>query len=169
MRYPGMAAFPAIGNPDFLAVASDRFLTETVTHGRPGRRMPAWGEGEGGLRPAEIQSVVAHVRAFANGTPAPVDAEPSRWVEGDAARGARLYADACASCHGARGEGREGPALANPRFLATATDTYLVDTVRRGRRGTSMPAFGAASPAHRLLSDEEIRDVVSLLRSWEVK
>ncbi len=165
MRYPGMAAFPAIGNPDFLALASDRFLTETVTHGRPGRRMPAWGEG--GLRPAEIQSVVAHVRAFAAGVPAPIDGEPSRWVAGDAGNGARLYADACASCHGTAGEGREGPALANARFLAAATDTYLVETIRRGRRGTAMPGFGAASPTHRLLSDEEIRDVVSLLRSWK--
>lgn len=165
MRYPGMAAFPAIGNADFLAVASDRFLTETVTHGRPGRRMPAWGEG--GLRPAEIRSVVAHVRTFAGGAPAPADAEPSRWVVGDTATGARLYGDACASCHGSAGEGREGPALANASFLAAATDTYLVETIRRGRRGTSMPGFGAASPTHRLLSDEEIRDVVSLLRSWE--
>jgi mono/diheme cytochrome c family protein len=169
MRYPGMAAFPAIGNPDFLALASDRFLTETITHGRPGRRMPAWGEAEGGLRPAEIRAVVAHVRAFGEGIPAPTDAGPARWVAGDAANGARLYADACASCHGPAGEGREGPALANPRFLAAATDTYLVETIRRGRRGTSMPAFGAASPAHRLLADDELGDVVALLRSWEEK
>jgi cytochrome c oxidase cbb3-type subunit 3 len=166
MRYPGMAAFPAIGNPDFLALASDRFLIETVTHGRPGRRMPAWGEG--GLRPAEIRSVVAHVRAFGDGT-APIDEGPTRWVAGDAANGARLYADACASCHGPAGEGREGPALANPRFLAAATDTYLVETIRRGRRGTSMPGFGAASPTHRLLADDELHDVVTLLRSWEEK
>jgi len=34
MRYPGMAAFPAIGNPDFLAIASDRFIQATVQHGR---------------------------------------------------------------------------------------------------------------------------------------
>ena len=167
MRYPGMAAFPAIGNPDFLAVASDRFLAETVTHGRPGRRMPAWGEGEGGLRPPEIEAVVAHVRSFAPGVPPPTDAEPHRWVRGGADDGARLYADACATCHGARGEGKEGPALANARLLAAATDTYLVETIRRGRGGTSMPGFGAASPAHRVLSDPEIEAIVRFLRSWE--
>jgi len=166
MRYPGMAAFPAIGNPDFLAVASDRFLTETVTHGRPGRRMPAWGEG--GLRPEEVTAVVGFVRSLAGRTPAPVDAEPYRWAKGDAAAGAELYAGTCASCHGEKGEGKEGPALANPRFLAAATDTYLAETIRRGRRNTSMPAFGSASPQHRVLDDREIAAVVSFVRTWEV-
>jgi mono/diheme cytochrome c family protein len=167
MRYPGMAAFPAIGNPDFLAVASDRFIRATVEHGRPGRRMPAWGEAEGGLGPEEIDRVVAHVRGFAPKVPAPADAEPHRFVRGDAAAGARLYADACASCHGEAGEGKEGPALANPRFLAAATDTYLLETIRRGRRGTSMPGFAGASPAHRVLDDAEIAAVVAFVRTWE--
>jgi mono/diheme cytochrome c family protein len=167
MRYPGAAAFPAIGNPDFLAVASDRFLTETVTHGRPGRRMPAWGAGEGGLRPGEVASVVAFVRSLAPDVAAPVDAEPRRWAKGDVAAGAALYADACASCHGTKGEGKEGPALANPRFLAAATDRYLIETTRRGRRGTSMPAFGSASPQHRVLDEAEIAAVVSFVRTWE--
>jgi mono/diheme cytochrome c family protein len=167
MRYPGMAAFPAIGNPDFLAVASDRFVAATIQHGRPGRRMPAWGEKEGGLRPAEIEAVVGHVRSFADGTPPPVETEPRRWVTGDAQAGARLYADACASCHGAGGEGKEGPALHNRVLLDNASDTYLVETIRRGRRGTSMPSFGAPSPAHRLLSDDEIQSIVRFLRTWE--
>lgn len=165
MRYPGMTAFPAIGNPDFLAVASDRFLTETVTHGRPGRRMPAWGEG--GLRPAEVEAVVAFVRSLGGDAPAPVDVEPRRWAKPDATAGAELYAGACASCHGENGTGKEGPALANPRFLAAATDTYLAETIRRGRRNTSMPAFGSASPQHRVLEDREIAAIVSFVRTWE--
>jgi len=167
MRYPGLVAFPAIGNPDFLAVASDRFLKATVTHGRPGRRMPAWGEKEGGLRPAEIDLVVAHVRALGNGVPSPEETEPRRWVKGDAQAGARLFTDACASCHGAKGEGKEGPALHNQGLLTNATDRYLVETIRRGRRGTSMPTFGASSTAHRLLSDPEIESIVTFIRTWE--
>lgn len=167
MRYPGMAAFPAIGNADFLAVASDRFLIETVTYGRPGRRMPAWGEAEGGLRPGEIEAVVAYVRSFAPDVPAPLDGEPRRWARGDVETGARLYAEACASCHGADGAGGEGVALATPRFLAAATDTYLTETIRRGRRGTGMPGFGSPSPAHRVLDDAEIEAIVGFMRSWE--
>jgi mono/diheme cytochrome c family protein len=167
MRYPGLSAFPAIGNPDFLAVASDRFLAGTVTHGRPGRRMPAWGEKEGGLRPAEVDAVVAHVRSFGNGIPSPLETEPRRWAKGDVKAGARLFADVCASCHGPNGEGKEGPALHNQGLLANATDRYLIETIHRGRRGTSMPSFAASTTANRLLSDEEIESIVTFIRSWE--
>jgi cbb3-type cytochrome c oxidase subunit III len=168
MRYPGMTAFPAIGNPDFLAIASDHFITETVRHGRPGRRMPAWGDKEGGLRPTEIEAVVAHVRSFGD-LPPPREEEPSRWVAADPTKGSALYTDSCASCHGRNGEGAEGPALNNPVLLRSATDTYLVETIQRGRRGTSMAAFGAASPTHAALSPPEIEAIVAFIRTWEVK
>ena len=127
--------------------------------------MPAWGEG--GLRPAEVDAIVAHVRTLGGDVPAPAEDEPRRWVQADAA-GAPLYAATCASCHGDRGEGKEGPALANPSFLAAASDRYLIETVRRGRRGTSMPGFGGASPQHRTLGDDEITSVVAYIRTWEV-
>jgi cbb3-type cytochrome c oxidase subunit III len=169
MRYPGMTAFPAIGNVDFLAVASDRFITQTVQHGRPGRRMPAWGDKDGGLRSGEIEAVVAHIRSLGNGIPAPIDREPFRWVAGDREVGARLYRENCASCHGPDGKGVEGPALNNQGLLRDATDAYLVETIRRGRRGTSMPSFAAPSTTHRLLSDEEIESIVTFIRAWEVK
>jgi cbb3-type cytochrome c oxidase subunit III len=167
MRYPGMAAFPAIGNADFLAIASDRFIRATVQHGRPGRRMPAWGEKDGGLRPAEIDAVVQYIRSLRPDVPAPADAEPARWVKGDARLGATLFKDNCASCHGAAGEGKEGPALNNRVLLASATDTYLVETAKRGRAGTSMPAFSQAGTTHRLLSDPEIEAIVTFIRRWE--
>jgi cbb3-type cytochrome c oxidase subunit III len=169
MRYPGMAAFPAIGNPDFLAVASNRFIAATVQHGRPGRRMPAWGEAEGGLRPAEIEAVVAHVRGFAPGVAPPSESEPPRWVRGNVDEGQRLYQANCAACHGAQGEGREGPQLHNQVLLKNASDRYLVETVRRGRRRTSMPNFANPGAAHRQLADAEIEAIVTFLRTWEVK
>lgn len=166
MRYPGMPPFPAIGNEDFLAVASDEFIAASVRHGRPGRRMPAWGDKEGGLRPAEIAAVVEHVRSFVD-VPSPVDTRPRRWVAADSTVGSRLYADHCASCHGVEGKGAEGPALANAVLLRSATDTYLIETIRRGRRGTSMAAYAAASPAHATLSPAEIEAIVAFIRTWE--
>jgi len=168
MRYPGMAAFPAIGNPDFLGIASDRFITETVRHGRPGRRMPAWGDKDGGLRPEEIEAVVAHVRALSD-TPPPAETQPRRWVQADAVAGAALYAASCASCHGRNGEGAEGPALHNDVLLRSATDTYLIETIRRGRRGTSMAAFAAAATTRATLSPQEIEAIVAFIRTWEEK
>lgn len=169
MRYPGMTAFPAIGNPDFLGRVDDAFLRSAVQRGRPGRRMPAWGQLEGGLRPAEIGAIVSFLREMAR-APAPAPAgRPQRWVEGDAGEGAALYAANCAPCHGDEGEGKEGTALANPVLLETATDTYLVETIRSGRRGTSMPGFANPSPVRQLLAQDEIESIVAHIRSWEVE
>lgn len=168
MRYPGMSAFPAIGNPDFLAVASDDFLVRTITHGRPGRRMAAWGEKEGGLRVEEIRRVVAHLRTLAAASCEP-DPRPARWAKGDAGAGARLFASDCAQCHGAKGEGGEGPALANAGLLGAATDTYLYETIRRGRRGTTMLGFAEPSTVRPALSPAEIESIVTHLRSLETK
>jgi len=169
MRYPGMAAFPAIANPDFLALASDEFLRRTIRSGRPGRRMPAWGEKSGGLRLDEVETLVGFVRRLGGGVAARPDSRPPRWVAGDAARGAELWKANCAACHGAAGEGAEGPALANAVLLSSATDTYLFETVRRGRRGTPMPAFSVPSPVRRTLTDDEIESLVTHIRGWEVE
>ncbi len=167
MRYPGLAAFPAIGNPDFLALASDRFIAEHIRRGRAGRRMPAWGEKSGGLRESEIDAIVAYLRGLGPATPLQEIAGADRWAKGNADEGARLYAAACAGCHGDRGEGGEGPALADPVLLETAGDTYLTETIRRGRKGTTMPSFETPSLVHRALTAEEIESVVVFIRSWE--
>lgn len=166
MRYPGATAFPAIGNADFLALASDAFIRATVVHGRKGRRMPPWGESTGGLRPAEIDSVVAYVRRL-GATDCEPELRPRRWVTADAAAGSSLYAANCQRCHGARGEGAEGPALAEPTLLAAAGDTYLFETIRRGRRGTSMEGFATSSSVRRELGASEIESIVAFMRTWE--
>lgn len=166
MRYPGAPAFPAIANPDFLRLASDAFLRATIVEGRPGRRMPSWRAG--GLRPSEIDALVARVREL-GGVRFEPDPKPSRWVVGDAEAGGAIYATACASCHGETGQGKEGPALRNPSLLAHATDTYLFETIRSGRRGTSMEGFARPSTNHRALSDAEVESVVAFVRRFEVK
>jgi cytochrome c oxidase cbb3-type subunit 3 len=168
MRFAGMTPFPAIASPDFLAIASDDFLRRTIAHGRPGRRMPAWSEGSGGLRPDEIDGLIAHLRALGGDTRFEGDPRPARWAQGDARLGAELHAAQCALCHGPRGEGGEGLALANPAFLASASDTYLFESIARGRSGTTMPAFARASPLRPTLSAGEIEALVSFLRTWEV-
>lgn len=166
-RAPGMAAFPSVANPDFLAIAPDALIRETILRGRPGRRMRAWGDGSTGLRPDDVPAIVSHLRALAR-VPAPTDARPARWVNGDRREGQRLFAAACAGCHGPNGEGGEGPALNNRVLQEFATDTYFVETIARGRRGTAMAAFTEPAPVRRTLSREEIESVVTFIRTWGV-
>ena len=169
MRYAGASAFPAIGNVTFLSLAPDSLLAATVRHGRRGRRMPAWGEGEGGLRPAEIDSVVSYLRQLGGGARPQPEAKAARWVSGDVVEGERLFAANCRTCHGAAGEGGEGPALHNDVLLSYANDTYLVETIRRGRHGTSMQGFATGSVTRRALEEREIEAIVAFLRTWEAK
>jgi rhodanese-related sulfurtransferase/mono/diheme cytochrome c family protein len=86
-------------------------------------------------------------------------------VVGDPISGAEQYKTHCAECHGERGEGGSGTALANPVFLATASDAFIRHTVANGRDGTPMLAFTER------LSETQIDDVVAFLRSramgWE--
>jgi mono/diheme cytochrome c family protein len=168
-RYAGMAAFPAIGSTDFLALASDRFIEETVRRGRPGRRMPAWGEKDGGLRPDEVTRVVAYVRGLGRGVVTEADPRPARWVRADGAEGSRLYGAYCGQCHGNKGQGGEGPALNDQVLLAAGSDTYFVETIRRGRAGTSMEGFSRASMVRPSLEASEIEAIVAFLRTWEKK
>lgn len=167
MRYAGTQAFPAIANPDFLAAASDEFLTTSISKGRAGRRMPAW-EGASGLKASEIKAVVEHLRKL-GATNFIAEATAPRWANGDVKLGAKLYKASCSGCHGADGQGGEGPALNNKTFLDTATDTFLVQTISKGRRTTSMPSFEQPSTVSPALSQKEIESIVTHIRTWKGK
>ena len=51
----------------------------------------------------------------------------------------------CGACHGTTGEGKTGmgPRLNSKSFLAAASDAFLIDTITKGRAGTTMIAWGA--------------------------
>lgn len=165
LRAAGVATFPSIANPDFLSVAPDALVGETIRRGRPGRRMRAWSDGSAGLHEQDIPALIAFLRESA-ATPAPVDPKPSRWVQGDRTEGARLFERTCAGCHGQKGEGIDAPALNNPVLLSAATDTFFVETIARGRRGTGMVAFADPSPTHPTLTRGDIESIVSFIRTW---
>jgi mono/diheme cytochrome c family protein len=88
------------------------------------------------------------------------------------ARGAKLYADHCAACHGEQGEGVADayPALARNRAVALTPPSNLVHMVLRGgflptTAGNPRP-FGMP-PFATVLSDQDVADVLSFLRaSW---
>jgi cytochrome c oxidase cbb3-type subunit 3/ubiquinol-cytochrome c reductase cytochrome c subunit len=82
--------------------------------------------------------------------------------------GAELYARTCAVCHGAAGEGYKAdraPALANPDFLATASDVFLRDAISGGRAGTTMSAWSMERGGP--LTRRDTDALVAYIRGWE--
>jgi cytochrome c oxidase cbb3-type subunit 3/ubiquinol-cytochrome c reductase cytochrome c subunit len=149
----------ALANAEFLRIATDDFLTEAIVRGRPGTSMSAWSSTYAGpLGAADVAAVVALLRSWQT-APTVTPAAPS--VPGDVARGGPLFAANCASCHGATGEQGPYTSVANPTFLATATDGFLAYSIANGRPGTKMAAW---SPA---LTDVDTADLVALIRAWQ--
>lgn len=155
--------------PAFLAAAPDRYLETTIRLGRPGRVMPAFP----GLSDEQVEAIVSHIRGWHPDRPA----DDRTVVHGDAKRGSELYAEHCAACHGAQGEGGKGtgvtfsrprelpiiaPALNNTGFLASASDQMIKQTLMKGRPGTPMPSF-----LDQDLSERDINDLVAHVRSFQ--
>jgi len=82
--------------------------------------------------------------------------------------GARLYANTCALCHGDKGQGYvadNATALANPTFLATASDTFLRWSIARGRPGSTMSAWDIAHGGP--YDDLAIDAIAGFIRAWQ--
>jgi len=78
-------------------------------------------------------------------------------------RGAMLYAENCAVCHGERGEGRVGVFLRKD-FPSINPSAFLRQTISNGVRGSVMPAWSKANGGP--LDENQIDDVVAYIQSW---
>lgn len=115
-------------------------LAEALWHGVPGTAMPAWRD----RTPAELSALAEYVRALgrtrAGGDQAPAEA-------GQVARGAQVYVEHCAQCHGEEGGG-DGWAVALQIVRPTSfqqqrpTLDLAVRVLERGVDGTMMAAWG---------------------------
>lgn len=148
----------ALANQHFLASVSDEFLRENTALGHPGTSMAAYASSAGGpLSDAEIDTLVAFIRSWQEVE----SANLVETVEGDAQAAEDVYARACASCHGDRGQGASAQSLNNPVFLRSASDGQIDYAIRHGRPGTPMPAFEGQ------LSEASLSNLVALIRSWD--
>lgn len=80
--------------------------------------------------------------------------------------GAVLYAENCAACHGASGEGLgSNPALNNAALRSMAYND-LYKTIDRGRYGTTMAAFGIEEGG--IFTSHQIDNLITLIQhgSW---
>ena len=137
----GAKGFPNLNDDDWLWGGSLEAIQTSITVGirssdndeTRDSDMPAFGTDEI-LSKAEITDVANFVRSLSG-------------LENDAGaagRGAVIYADNCAACHGADGGGdRElgAPALNDAIWLYGSDLATIVETVDKSRRGV-MPAWG---------------------------
>jgi cytochrome c oxidase cbb3-type subunit 3 len=154
---------PSLRSPQLIGSAPGSYLWTAISYGRPNTAMAAFEDTQGGPLSHDAQHALVDWLIKESGVKRkPVKDKP---VVGDAVSGSEVYTKHCAECHGARGEGGTGTAVANPVFLATASDSFIRHTVANGRDETPMPAFSEK------LSKEQINDVVAFIRSralgWE--
>ncbi len=99
--------------------------------------------------PASSAVTVAHLESS---HASPPDVQPAT----------KIFADKCASCHGIGGKGvaaMKTPDFTNPAMQAALSDASLIKTIRAGKPGTAMPAWGGK------LSEAEINAVAAFVRS----
>jgi cytochrome c oxidase cbb3-type subunit 3/ubiquinol-cytochrome c reductase cytochrome c subunit len=84
------------------------------------------------------------------------------------ATGHELYARMCAVCHGDAGEGYradQAPRLAQPDWLASASDGFLREAIVDGRAGSTMSAWGRSRGGP--LDAAQVNALISFLRTWQ--
>jgi mono/diheme cytochrome c family protein len=158
-------------NDVFVSMSPDAALHQTISEGRAGTFMPAWGEASGGpLSDQDIDDIVAYVESWGTTyeppAPAPprpqVEIPPVPEVDGDPNNGYTVFQQNCAACHGESGEGRIGANLTTA-FAVIEPGAYGISVISNGVDGTLMPAWSQDNGGP--LSEQEIDDAVAYLIS----
>jgi len=92
--------------------------------------------------------------AAAQAPPAPIAAPTAQ----ELARGAKIFGQYCARCHGFDATGGMGPPLARPRLRRAADEAGIIDILLKGVPGTAMPAAWS-------LSTRDVAEVAAYVRS----
>ena len=90
---------------------------------------------------------------------------PITTTQADAALGAPIFLKNCSTCHGAQGEGVDGPPLRNSQYIQTAGDQAVFQTIATGRPGTKMPAWLQINGGP--LDETQITDVLAYLHTLQ--
>lgn len=156
-----------LANPVYQAMIDDGSLRNIIATGEKGTLMPGFGSAAGGnLTDAQIDVLVRGMRAkwakpdvLAGVTPPPWKALQA----GDPAKGAAVYAQACARCHGNTAQ-QPGPAgsILDGSFLALVNEQTIRTIVIAGRDDLGQPDWRSVLPG-RPLTDAEITNLSAWL------
>lgn len=155
------------------SIRPDLTVRTIIERGVAGSVMPAWHQDNGGpLTSEQIDALVAYILSWQTGgagslapvptfTPHPPIA-PIPEVEGDPNRGAVLFADNCAVCHGPNGEGRVGATLPT-NWPSIRPDLNVKAIISEGVQGSLMPAWHQDNGGP--LTEEDVNDLVAFVLS----
>jgi cytochrome c oxidase cbb3-type subunit III len=158
------AALP-LNNTAYLALVDDASIRKAIANGIIGTSMPAFAVSSGGiLTDDQITAIVNGIRSRWGAKARLVEGTPPYQSSkvGDAAQGAELFADYCASCHGSAGTGGPAGAITDPSFLALYNDQTLRTLIIAGRPDLGHPGWSDYSPKP-ALDSAQVSDIVAWL------
>jgi cytochrome c oxidase cbb3-type subunit III len=163
-----LGASISMNYPAYIAIVPREVMHKVIEEGIRGTAMPGYSDKAGGmLTDEQINILVDGIYGWAKGHEAPADNLPPYSAPlGDAERGEAVFAQDCAGCHGAEGEGVKGKAgsVVDATYLSLVSDQYLRTVVIAGRSDLGMPGFREYVPGKPMTPDE-ISDVVAWLSS----
>jgi cbb3-type cytochrome c oxidase subunit III len=144
---PPLVEAPILDDPEAVYNA--------ISEGRLEDGMPSWGQV---LSPAEINDSIAYLSTLgAEGAPGVAEEEQE-----DLGVAQLLFIRQCATCHGMTGQGKdERPALVANEYIQSNDDETVLNLIANGRANTAMEGFSGE------LSEEDMRQITKLLRSWQ--
>lgn len=168
---------PPLNDPIFLAIVPDKELSAAIEDGRPGTEMPAFARRHGGpLTNKQLEILAAGIKPRWQAGTALSHDPPPYWPgtddvrTADAVRGRRVFARACAACHGEQGQGGAlAGAIDSPDFLRLFSDQVLRRIIITGRPDLGMPDSSSGDGRgadFEPLSSRDVGDLVELLAQW---
>lgn len=174
---------PPLNDALFLSIVPDFELRHVMEFGRHGTPMLGFSTEVGG--PLTLQQIEVLVQGMRHNWGKKVDAKnlpvyrlADATLEGGPTpskeAGAKVFAHACADCHGQNGDGKGGTAgpVNDPAFLALISDQALRRYIITGRPDLGMPDYasttGRSAEFKAPLSEKDIADLVALLASWRI-
>ena len=148
MRYPLLNAIYAVG----LALLATAAITQERENGWPARRAAGGRRMQRRLPPVAV--TLSEQRAAATRVFLGLGSQPDTAA---AARGAPLFQQNCAFCHGPQAHGAAGPSLiTSDVVLGDDHGEHLVPFLKNGRPEKGMPAFAG-------VPDDQLKDIAEFL------
>jgi mono/diheme cytochrome c family protein len=171
-----MGPAPPLNDTLFLAIVPDEELQMVVAAGRHGTLMPAWSPGSGGsLTEKQVKVLSEGIKKQWASKEEPKGEIPSYnppddKPAGDKSAGEKVFASACAGCHGEHGRGGEKAGAVNDSaFLSLLSDQALRRLIITGRNDLGMPGYGppaGRSADFKPLTNADVGNLTALLAYW---